>query len=55
MSRVGKAHEHPSEVYCVRSCSVDAGADLLAIGGALFLEILRQVRQHFNINRKLVR
>ena len=43
MLRFGRPHSHPSDVYCVRACQVDAGADLLAVGGELFVEILRQV------------
>ncbi|KAF8309736.1 WD40 repeat-like protein [Clavulina sp. PMI_390] len=44
MSRFGKPHNHPSEVYCLKTCPADAGADLLAVGGDLFLEILRQAQ-----------
>lgn len=43
MLRFGRPHNHPSDVYCVRACQVDAAADLLAVGGELFVEILRQV------------
>lgn len=43
MLRLGRPHIHPSDVCCLRACQVDSGADLLAVGGELFLEIVRQV------------
>jgi hypothetical protein len=41
--RVGRPHTHSSEIYCVKSCPADSGSDLLAVGGEVFLEVLRQV------------